>query len=102
MSLGIPSLATLSGPLAVIALFWLAALIAIKKCRSPLTPGAHDTRETIKIIATKTIGWQSSLLIVEAEGQRFLLSAGRAGLTPIGKLARYPSPAPSLRPDRAP
>ncbi len=48
-------------------------------------PGAAPAR--IQIIASRSIGWQSALLIVEADGQRFLVGSGRAGLTPIGALA---------------
>ncbi len=47
-------------------------------------PGAPAAR--IRIVATRPIGWQSSLMIVEADGQRFLVGSGRAGLTTIGAL----------------
>ncbi len=47
-------------------------------------PGAGPAR--IRIVATRPIGWQSSLLIVEADGQRFLVGSGRAGLTALGAL----------------
>lgn len=40
----------------------------------------------INIIATRHLGAQSSLLIVEAEGKRFLLATGRQGITTIGTL----------------
>ncbi len=40
----------------------------------------------IRILATRPLGWQASLLIVEADGQRFLVGTGRAGLTAIGAL----------------
>jgi flagellar protein FliO/FliZ len=40
----------------------------------------------INVIATRPIGPQASLMIIEAEGQRFLISAGRAGVTAIGAL----------------
>jgi flagellar biogenesis protein FliO len=40
----------------------------------------------IKIVAAKAVGWQSSLQIVEADGQRFLVAAGRSGITAIGRL----------------
>jgi hypothetical protein len=32
------------------------------------------------------MGWQSSLHIVEAEGQRFLIAASRSGIAAIGRL----------------
>jgi flagellar biogenesis protein FliO len=90
-----PTLTALLGPIAVIALFWLAALFAVKKCRFGINQRPESTREKIKIIATKPIGWQTSLLIVESEGHRFLLSAGRNGLTPIGSLDHPPGDRPS-------
>jgi len=90
-----PTLATLFVPLAVIALFWLAALYLIKKFRNRINIRPDTTRSVIKIIATKPIAWQTSLLIVEAEGHRFLIAAGRAGLTPIGKLDHPPAPLPT-------
>jgi len=90
-----PSLAAMLGPLAVIALFWLAALYLVKKFRNRINLRPDATRSVIKIIAAKPIAWQSSLLIVEAEGHRFLIAACRAGLTPIGKLDRPPAPLPA-------
>jgi flagellar biogenesis protein FliO len=41
----------------------------------------------IKIVAVQAAGWQSSLQIVEADGQRFLIAAGRNGITGIGRLS---------------
>ncbi len=46
----------------------------------------------IKILATRPLGWQASLLIVEADGQRFLIGTGRAGLTAIGALGDTTAP----------
>ncbi len=40
----------------------------------------------IDIVATRPLGPQASLMIVEAEGQRFLISTGRTGVTAIGAL----------------
>ncbi len=40
----------------------------------------------IRIVAVQAAGWQSSLQIVEADGQRFLIAAGRNGITGIGRL----------------
>jgi flagellar biogenesis protein FliO len=41
---------------------------------------------TINIVAAQPMGWQSSLHIVEAEGQRFLIAASRSGIAAIGRL----------------
>jgi len=90
-----PTLTALLFPLAIIALFWLAALYLTKKFRNRINLRPDSTRSAIKIIAIKPIAWQSSLLIVEAEGQRFLLAASRNGLTPIFPLDRPPAPLPT-------
>jgi flagellar biogenesis protein FliO len=51
----------------------------------------------IRIVSARAIGWQSSLQIVEVEGQRFLIGASRAGITAIGRLE--PSRAEPSRPE---
>ncbi len=43
-------------------------------------------QSAINIIATRPVGPNASLMIVEAEGSRFLVSAGRQGIVPIGAL----------------
>jgi flagellar biogenesis protein FliO len=48
--------------------------------------GSAAAASPINIIATRHLGAQSSLLIVEAEGKRFLLATGRQGITTIGAL----------------
>lgn len=40
----------------------------------------------INIVASRRLGLASSLLIVEAEGERFLVSSSRSGVTAIGRL----------------
>jgi flagellar biogenesis protein FliO len=50
---------------------------------------------SIKIVAAQAIGWQSSLQIVEADGQRFLVAAGRGGITAIGRLTQAQGDGPS-------
>jgi flagellar biogenesis protein FliO len=52
----------------------------------------------VRIVAAQAIGWQSSLQIVEADGQRFLIAAGRGGITAIGRLT-LPGSDPQSRPD---
>jgi len=47
----------------------------------------EDDRAAIRIVAVRAAGWQSSLQIVEADGQRFLIAAGRNGITGIGRLS---------------
>ena len=46
----------------------------------------RGTPSAIRLVASQAVGWQSSLQIVEADGQRFLIAAGRSGITAIGRL----------------
>jgi len=62
-----------------------AALLA-RKLRDGRWGRRASSESQINIIASRSLGAQSSLLIVEAAGQRFLVGAGRAGLTAIGSL----------------
>jgi len=45
------------------------------------------------LVATRPVGPGAALMIVEADGQRFLVSSGRQGITPIGALHGAPAPA---------
>ncbi len=54
--------------------------------RSPRQP--RVAQHAISVIATRHIGWQASLQIVEADGQRFLIGTSRSGITSIGPLDR--------------
>ncbi|MBW4024771.1 MAG: hypothetical protein HIU92_16875 [Proteobacteria bacterium] len=47
-------------------------------------------RDGVTIITVRPVGWQASLQIVEADGQRFLIGASRAGITSIGRLTPEP------------
>jgi flagellar biogenesis protein FliO len=73
--------------LIVILGFILAAAYAARRWRigAPLRARGGDAR--IRLITAQAIGWQSSLQIVEADGQRFLIGASRAGITAIGRLS---------------
>lgn len=42
----------------------------------------------IDIIASRSLGVQSALLVVEVDGQRFLLGSSRAGMTQLGSWSR--------------
>lgn len=70
--------------LLVILAFIFAAAYGAKRFRYGIR-GAGGAR--IKIVAAQAVGWQSSIQIVEAEGQRFLIGASRAGITAIGRLS---------------
>jgi flagellar biosynthetic protein FliO len=47
---------------------------------------ASTQNNVIKLIATRPLGPQSSLVIVEAEGKRFLVGISRTGMTAIGRV----------------
>ena len=74
--------------LAVILTFLLAVAYLARRWRA----GGGGVRGLggsgeIKVVAAQAVGWQSSLQIVEADGQRFLIAAGRSGITAIGRLS---------------
>jgi flagellar biogenesis protein FliO len=46
----------------------------------------------INIVASRRVGFASALLIVEAEGQRFLVGSSRSGVTGIGRLGGGDAP----------
>jgi flagellar biogenesis protein FliO len=91
--LGVSSLISVCVSLFVILGGLAAFTFIVKKCRNGRFAmaaakwrGAAAPASAINIIATKHLGAQSSLLIVEAEGKRFLLATGRQGITTIGTL----------------
>jgi flagellar biogenesis protein FliO len=91
--LGVSSLISVCISLFVILAGLAAFTLIVKKFRSGRFAtaagkwrGAVATVSPINVIATKHLGAQSSLLIVEAEGKRFLLAAGKQGITAIGTL----------------
>jgi len=93
--LGVSSLISVCVSLFVILGGLAAFTIFVKKFRNGRFAMALGTwrggtapASPINIIATKHLGAQSSLLIVEAEGRRFLVATGRQGVTAIGALDR--------------
>jgi flagellar biogenesis protein FliO len=95
-NLGASSLGSVVTSLAVILLLLAVAGFVLRRLRGggAWTGGAQRGR--IEIVAARQIGWQSSLLIVEADGARFLVGAGRNGLTPIGPLNNLATLPPAL------
>jgi flagellar biogenesis protein FliO len=73
------------GSLAVI----LGAVFVCGACARRLRRSGWTRRtgpSPITVIAARSLGGQNSLLIVEADGHRFLVGAGREGLSAIGRL----------------
>jgi flagellar biogenesis protein FliO len=72
--------------LIVILGFLLAAAFLARRWRVGGRLRGRNGAAAITIVAAQAVGWQSSLQIVEADGQRFLIAAGRGGITSIGRL----------------
>jgi flagellar biogenesis protein FliO len=95
-----PGIASLGSVLA--SLFSILALLAVvgfvlRRFRGGTGWPRKFMAADITIVSARQIGWQSSLLIVEAEGNRFLIGAGRHGLTAIGALNK-PAATPAEPP----
>jgi flagellar biogenesis protein FliO len=73
--------------LAVILAVLLVAAYCARRWRIGSGTRGQAGSAAISIVAARPVGWQSSLQIVEADGQRFLIAAGRNGITGIGRLA---------------
>jgi flagellar biogenesis protein FliO len=78
-------LSVLVSLIVILGLVFAAAALA-RRWRTGAPLRIRGGEDPIRIITARTIGWQSSLQIVEAEGQRFLIGASRAGITAIGRL----------------
>jgi flagellar biogenesis protein FliO len=72
--------------LASILALLFAAAWAVQKLRSRNWGKSPSAPNPIQIIATRTLGPSSALLIIEAQNHRFLVSTHRGALTPIGLL----------------
>jgi len=90
--LGVTTISTMVLPLGVILGLLMAAAWLAKRLRHGGLSRAV-ARPGIEILASRPMGLQSSLLIVEAEGQRFLIGAGRNGIQRIGRLGMARSAA---------
>jgi flagellar biogenesis protein FliO len=88
---GVPDILSAAISLAIILLCLAGAAVAARKLRRRGAQPNSLPSSTIRIVATRSLGWQSSLLIVEAQGTCFLVGSGRAGVTAIGVLRSRPS-----------
>jgi flagellar biogenesis protein FliO len=88
---GIAGLGSVLASLLCILLLLAAAAFVLKRWRGGNFQKKF-LRNDINILSSRQIGWQSSLLIVEAQGRRFLIGAGRHGVTAIGALDTAPAP----------
>jgi flagellar biogenesis protein FliO len=73
------------GSLAVIFAVLIGAALLLRRLRNT-SFGRAATVSPITLIATRPLGGQNALLIVEAQGQRFLIGTGRNFMTSLGRL----------------
>ncbi|OYV33094.1 MAG: hypothetical protein B7Z81_11865 [Acidocella sp. 20-61-6] len=78
--------------LAVILLLLAFAAWAARRLRNRGFNLGQGRNAAITILATRPVGPQASLIIVEAERQRFLIGTGRMGITAIQPLGAAPEP----------
>jgi flagellar biogenesis protein FliO len=83
---GASEIVSVVSSLIVILAFLLAAAYLARRWQVGGRIRGQSGAASIKIVSAQAIGWQSSLQIVEADGQRFLIAAGRGGITAIGRL----------------
>ncbi len=83
LGLAASSLASLLVILGVLA----AAAVLLRRFQAGAS--AKSTISPITLIAARPIGGQHRLLIVEADGQRFLIGASRNGLAALGRLSPH-------------
>jgi flagellar biogenesis protein FliO len=84
--MGAPEIASVVLSLIVIMAFLLAGAYLARRWQIGGGIRRQGGTVAITIVAAQAVGWQSSLQIVEADGQRFLIAAGRGGITAIGRL----------------
>jgi flagellar biogenesis protein FliO len=80
-------------PLAVILGLLMVAAYLARRLRNGRWGLRRAGANAITIVATRPVGPGAALMIVEAEGQRFLVGSGRHGMTPIGALGNAPASA---------
>lgn len=82
----IPVVASSVTSLVVIFGVLIGATFLLRRLRGT-TWGQRATAQTqINLIASRSLGGQNTLVIVQAEGSRFLIGVGRNGMTAIGRL----------------
>jgi flagellar biosynthetic protein FliO len=77
---------TLSSLLLIFAVLFGAAYL-LRRFRGTPWRARTQAPSAIQLIATRPLGSQNSLVIVQVESQRFLIGISRSGMTAIGKLA---------------
>ena len=78
---------TLASLLAILFALAGAAWLA-KRLRGRLPGGGAHSNAAISIVSSRPLGGMHSLIIAEADGQRFLIGLSRGQITTIGRLNR--------------
>jgi flagellar biogenesis protein FliO len=85
-STGIGLAASSLASLCVIFLALIAASFGIRRLRGMGLGKSARAETLIKLVASRPLGGQNTLVIAEAEGQRFLIGVSRQGIAAIGRL----------------
>ncbi|GLR67539.1 hypothetical protein GCM10010909_22200 [Acidocella aquatica] len=64
----------------------LGAMFLLRRLRATAWGRRNAGPSPIKIIASRAMGGQNTLVIAEVEGQRFLLGVSRGGIARIGQV----------------
>jgi flagellar biogenesis protein FliO len=72
--------------LAILLAALLGAAWLARRLRTGRFGAGQKNSTAITIIATRALGPGTALLIVEAQGQQFLIASARAGITALGRL----------------
>lgn len=85
-SIGYGALASICTSLLVILGGLFGAAVLIRRLRATPWGQRSAAASPITILASRVIGHQASLVIAEAQGQRFLIGISRTGIAAIGRL----------------
>jgi flagellar protein FliO/FliZ len=88
---GVSAIVSTLVPLLVILGLLGAAAYVGRRLREGGWGSRRAGQNAISIVATRPVGPGASLMIVEAEGKRFLVSVGRQGISAIGALGAAPA-----------
>ncbi len=75
-----------AGSLIVIVALLAGAAVVLRRLRNTGWGQRAAAQNQIKLIASRAMGGQNTLVIAEAEGKRFLIGVSRAGISAIGRL----------------
>jgi flagellar biogenesis protein FliO len=74
------------GSLAVIFGVLIGATFLLRRLHGTTWGQRATAQNQIKLIASRSLGGRNTLVIAEAEGQRFLIGISRTGIAAIGRL----------------